>query len=90
MSTQEKAKVGRPVKTAEMRAASVPEAARVKLLVALEARNAARDRAAIAEVQLVDVVQEVVTAGVSLRDVAMTLGAPHQSVHGWLTARRES
>lgn len=80
--------MGRPVKTPEVRAAAVPEAARVKLLVALEARNAAREQAVHAEVQLVDTVRAVVEEGTSYRDVEATTGIPHQTVHGWVTASR--
>lgn len=67
-----------------MRSARVPEPQRVELLVSLRRRNDARAYAENAELELYRAVADAVDQGASFRDVAATLGLPHQSVHGWL------
>lgn len=76
--------MGRLPKTAEDRAASLPEGTVEQLEQLLAKRDAARRFAELAEVDLRVGVAEVVQRGASLRDVASTLGVPHQTAHGWV------
>lgn len=82
--------VGRPLITQAMRNARVPEEQRVQLLVMLSRRNEARAYAESAELDLYRAVADAVDHGASYRDVAATLGLPHQSVHGWLRRHADS
>lgn len=71
-------------KTRQMRVEAVPENDRATLIGLYEARERARMFAERAEVELHAGIAEVVADGSSIRDVAATLGVPHQSLHGWL------